>query len=556
MVVRVIPLLLLLFVSPACSGPDDDDVGPDDDDVLDDDDAGDDDSGDDDDDTSDDDDDDATSGGTLFEDVAAAAGITGAGGGFGVAAADVNDDGWPDLYFPTPNGSRLFLNQGDGTFVNATNAWELGGNFQGEAFGATFADYDNDGDPDLFVGTFAGPDRLYKHVDGDHYDFQANSGVDAGGETYSQSIALADVDGDGDLDLYKTGGATKMIKGPPEGPASPDRILRNDDGIFVDVSDLVPQEYREGYGFIGGWSDLDQDGDPDLYIVNDFGQIISNQLLRNDTVGDQWAFTPMGEQCGCLLRNEGMGLAIGDFDRDGWQDLYTSNGAIYNPGQDKILSAETLLQNYGDMSFVDVSIVTDAWAATPQRFSSWGVEFLDIDNDMWPDLFVPFGREEDLEPDVILMNDAGERFELVEDGGVGTLDWGNGAAVLDYDLDGCLDLAVAYFNGPGRLYRNHCVWGNHWLQLELKGTESNADAVGAVVLVTAGGITQREEVFAGSTSLSSSRWKTVHVGLADEAVADTIEVHWPAGRIDLFEDVPANAAYRLYEGDTELQQLR
>jgi len=248
-----------------------------------------------------------------------------------------------------------------------------------------------------------------------------------------------------------------------------------------------------------------------------------------------------------------MGLAIGDYDRDGWQDLYTSNAALYSGKSDEISQAETMLRNFGGLSFVDVSLVTDAWAADIGRRSSWGVDFLDIDNDMWPDLFVPFGRQEDREPDMILMNQQGERFELIEDSGVGSEDWGNGAAVVDFDLDGCLDLAVAYSNGPSRLYRNRCESNNHWLQLELQGTDSNRDAVGAVVLVTTGGVTQREEVFAGSTSLSSSRWKTVHVGLADQTVAESIEVRWPSGRVDQFQDVAADTNYLLVEGQTELQ---
>lgn len=513
---------------------------------------------DDDDDTSPGDDDDLSAGSTLFQDVGEEAGISIATGGFGVGVADVNLDGWPDLFFPSLQSTRLFLNQGDGTFVDVAQAWGIvQAEGENSPFGCTFADYDNDGDPDLFVATAVGPDLLYEHGGVDSYERLSNSGMEGGGDAYSQSLSLADVDRDGDLDLYKTGGDDGSQEwGAPTGPASPDHIYRNDEGTFVELLDLVPHALLRGFAFIGGWSDLDQDGDPDLYTVNDFGNIVSNQLFRNDTVGDEWAFTPMGEECGCLLQAAGMGLGISDYDRDGWQDLYTSNTVTINDLGDssgEVALAETLLRNLGDLSFVDVSLTMDAWAGSAKRRSSWGVEFLDIDNDMWPDLFVPFGRENEPDPDVILMNQQGQRFELIEDSGVGSLDWGNGAAVIDYDLDGCLDLAVAYENGPARLYRNHCETGNHWLQLELRGTASNRDAVGAVVRVTAGGITQREEVFAGSTSLSSSRWKTIHVGMAGQTTAETIEVRWPSGRVDLLQDVAVDRNYLFVEGQAELQ---
>ena len=551
-VLLAVGLCGLCGLSAACQGPgdpvdDDDTVVDDDDTVADDDDttvADDDDTG---------DDDDAT--GSMFIDVTEAAGIAGPNRGYGVAVADIDADGWPDLFFTGWDDNRLYRNLGDGTFEDVSVAWgilPLG--LMRSTVGATFADFDEDGDPDLFGAVLFGNDLVYRH-DGDHFT-EISSSIGAGGpdDGPSQQWSFADWDRDGDLDAYVVsgaGGGGPDVDPPQAGPGgtpdgTPDRLYRNDGGTFVDVSSFLPEERRIGVGFVGGWSDLDDDGDEDLYVVNDFGQVVSNQLFRNDGAGagDDWIFTPMDDSCGCLLRQAGMGLGLADYDRDGRQDLYTSNGALFGA----TTVGETMLRNLGDMVFVDTSLAIGALAAEPDRISSWGLEYLDIDNNGWPDVFAPFGREFTPEMDMVMRN-LGGTFERVPDSGAGTLEWGLGVGVIDYDMDGCLDMAVGYGTARPKLYRNRCTWGNHWVRLELVGTESNSDAVGAVATVAAGGLSQRDEVVAGSTSLASSRWKTLHWGLGQETLVETLEVRWPSGRIDVFDDVAVDRTWRLVEGE-------
>jgi len=498
-----------------------------------------------------------------FEDVTDSAGIGTVLPGSAVAAADIDGDGWTDLYYSgRDGGQRLFRNLGNGQFEDVTDAWMPADTQTDQTVGATFADTDNDGDPDLLLGS-GGQDILLGNLGYRFEDISNLAGIQGAPTNASGSWALADYDRDGDLDAYVTGGVDGGEVGAsgPEDTGLPDRLYRNDGGnTFTDVSALMPEDMRRGVGFIAGWTDTDQDGDEDLYIVNDIGFVVPNRLFRNDGPDGNggWVFTPLGEDCGCMLREAGMGLAIGDFDRDGLQDLYTSNGA--NPFLPEPV-AEVLLRNEGDNSFVDVSLAVDAHAGGEERISSWGLDFLDVDNDGWLDVFIPFGHPAPLPltmPEMdALMKNRGGTFEVVEDAGVGNVAWAMSAAVLDFDHDGCLDLAVNYMNEgeSGRLFRNLCATTNLSVELTLRGTASNRDAVGAVAIAQVGDLVLREEVLAGSSSVYASRWKTLHFGLGGHPALARLEIQWPSGRVDVFEDVTGGRRYALVEGDASLTAL-
>jgi hypothetical protein len=475
----------------------------------------------------------------VFEDWTARAGIgTTFPGGCGIAVDDVDGDGWPD-FFVTQGGSaaRLFRNRGDGSFEDVAAAWGLGAE-QGGEFGASFADYDADGDPDLWVAR-DGPDRLYRNDGGSFSDVTAAAGTAGWPDGVSASVAWADYDGDGDLDAY----VARAERGElvTEGPIdAPDSLFRNDGGVFTDVRDTLDAFGTSGWGFAAAWSDFDHDGDPDLYVINDVGFLVPNHYFRNDGPSpDGHVFTPATEDCGCLLAISGMGVAIGDYDRDGWQDMYLSNGAIpFGDGSGK--TAEILLRNAGGNTFVDTTLVAGAMAAElPERESSWGVEFLDVDNDGWLDLYVPFGFTTTAEPDALLLNDGGT-FTRLEAAGVEATGWGMGVGVVDFDRDGCLDVVVSNRNQGGlRLLHNRCRWGGRWLQVALEGAGANRDAVGAVATAHVGDRLLREEVFRGSTSAHSTRWKVLHFGLGDADTVDRLEIVWPDGTADVLMDVPA-----------------
>ena len=225
-----------------------------------------------------------------------------------------------------------------------------------------------------------------------------------------------------------------------------------------------------------------------------------------------------------------MGLAIGDVDRDGWQDFYLSNGAREEQGS---IVGEILLRNAGGNSFIDVSLASGAVAASiPDRQSSWGLEWLDVDNDGWLDAIIPYGDFEDGEPDTLMMNNGDGTLRRVQSSfsGLEGMGWGMGMGVVDYDADGCLDVMIANRWGTGpRLYRNRCTSDNHWLQVELRAPSPNTEAIGAVVVATVDGLPPlREEVVGGSTSAHSSRWKTLHFGLG-QATSAALDITWPDG---------------------------
>jgi hypothetical protein len=516
---------------------DDDDTVPDDDDAMDDDDSG----------------PIALPGDRAFNDVTATSGIPELPpNGCGVAAADVNSDGWPDIYITIfGQDDQLYLNQGDGTFRKAGPEWGIN-MAPFPAFSASFADMDNDGDPDLMLGKL-GVNRLLRN-DGGHFT-DVTEGSNLGGpEAYSTvNVSWGDFDNDGDLDPYLTTGEPDPKAGTEID--QPDQLYRNDgDFVFTNISEVIPEANRLGAGFVTGWTDTDHDGDPDLYTVNDFGEVVSNQMYINEGPSPTapWSFSVATETCGCNLAEAGMGLGIGDYDRDGWQDFYTSNGARKDQGTPV---GEKLLRNLGGNSFVDVSLATNATAAelrddlSWKRQSSWGVEFLDVDNDGWLDIFVPFGARGVPEPDALLVNRGGQDFVRHENSGAESMNWSMGAAVLDFDLDGCLDLVVASREGGGpRVYRNRCLWGNHWLQVTLQGTASNRDAIGAVAVARVGDMVLREEVLSNSTSAHGGRWLTLQFGLGEATVVPELEITWPSGLVETLTDVAADQRITVVEG--------
>ncbi|MBK7974113.1 MAG: CRTAC1 family protein [Deltaproteobacteria bacterium] len=463
-----------------------------------------------------------------------------------MAIADFDGQGLPDVFVTSPGGANgLFLNRGGLRFENAAAAWGAALPGMG-TLGASAADVDGDGDPDLLVAGRGFLDLLRN--DGDRFTpVGAAAGFVAPRASRNTNVALADYDRDGWLDAYVTSWfvvrdvARTPGRGDPLPARAPHLLLRGRaDGTFADMSELLPLDARASASFGATWSDFDQDGDADLYVSNDFGhETVPSQLYRNDgSASDgRWRFTPIGDECGCRLRISGMSGALADFDRDGFQDLYQTNILFHlDGGQD----GEHLLRNLGGLVFEDATarFVARAASFANRRAISWGAEAIDVDNDGWVDLFVPFGHfppsdtpDIERQPNALLLNQEGRRFLLAGASGVEDDGWGRGAGVVDLDLDGCLDLVVANMGGTARAFRNRCEWGSHWVQLMLVGTRSNHDAVGAVARVWAGGAVWRDEVVAGSTSVHSSRWKALPFGLGRAAAIERLEVEWPSGAV-------------------------
>lgn len=501
--------------------------------------------------------------------------------GTGVAVADYDRDGDLDLYFTTaqtttdwlagrkPRANALYRNDGDGAFTDV--AREAGVARADWNAGAYFADYDNDGDADLFL-TAWGPNALYRNDgDGTFTDVTRQAGVAGPPDAWSASAAFGDLDRDGDLDLYvanyvqydlrdpELGGLKTLWHGIPvyRGPVGlvgqSDVLYRNNgDGTFTDVTreagiaDLHPPHY--GLGVV--MSDLDDDADLDIYVANDSQP---NFLWRND---GGLRFTEIAALAGVATNEDakeqaGMGVDAGDFDGDLRQDLFVTNFSH---------DWNTLYRNRGDMVFSDDTF--PAGLRDSYRYLAWGTKFFDYDNDGWLDLFVANGHiytDVDRHPQLgtsyrqenfLYRNLGGRGFENRTPSagpGLRLVDSSRGVAVADVDRDGDLDLVVTHIDSTPNLLINEGGNRRAWIALKLEGTRSNRDAVGARVVLEAGGRKQLREVNPYGSYLSQGD-PALHFGLGDAEVVDRVTIRWPSGLTEVLERLPARSFLTVVEG--------
>ena len=491
--------------------------------------------------------------------------------GGGVAAGDYNGDGHLDLYITNsagPNG--LFRNVGNGTFTDVAASAGVD-DPDATGYGAGWADYDNDGDLDLYVANF-GASRLFRNDgDGSFADVTAPSGVaDPDGDHRTMGVAWGDFDGDSFLDLLivrhlmEIGGKLAL---DTEGLARASRPLalfhNQGDGTFTNATHLLSEDLEypspvKGAGFKPAFLDYDNDGDSDIYIVNDFGSAnYPNVLWRNDgrdASGDV-IFTDVSEQSGTDLEIFGMGLAVGDYDNDGDFDFYMTD-----------IGEGKFLKNLGDGSFANATQSTGTGRGSiPENwFDSmsvgWGTVFADLDNDGRLDLYAVAGQMDndpcfnmEHQPNALFVNTGDGAFADVS-GASGADDPGTGRGVAhgDFNGDGLLDLFVVNIGaldgepGTSRLFVNTSENGNNWLRVVTRGTESNRFGIGAKLLLAVGGLTQIREVGASQSHMSNSV-VPAHFGIGNAETVDSLEVHWPSGRIQRLEDIPVNQELTIVE---------
>lgn len=466
--------------------------------------------------------------------------------GGGVAVADYDGDGWLDLFVTHgKNGpGRLFRGRGDGTFEDRTRALDVDGRRAGHDRGGLFLDIDEDGLLDLLVIDDAPqPIRVLRNRgDGGFEDITASTGLETDKQTYS--VAAADYDLDGDLDLFFAHWGVTMIESAPLAAY----LWRNEGGgKFVDVSHLAPLRLSTFAGqpilfeviFTPNFSDIDRDGFPDLLLASDFR---ASQVLRNRQ-GMQFV-----DATDWVISDEnGMGAAIGDYDGDGDMDWFVSS--IWNPVDTKPYnggeSGNRLYQNDGTGKFSDV---TDE-AGVREGYWGWGACFADFDNDGDLDLLHVNGMgnndaQLNLKHEAFLHDPArlyvnsgdGTFVETAREVGIDHAGQGRGITCFDYDRDGDLDVLVANNGRAPALYRNDQETGNHWLRVRLSGPDGNAEGVGAWVVAEAGGRTQTREIRLGSNYLSNDP-VVAHFGLGAAQRVDRLEVRWPDGRVDERRDV-------------------
>ncbi|MDP6699096.1 MAG: FG-GAP-like repeat-containing protein [Candidatus Latescibacteria bacterium] len=508
--------------------------------------------------------------------------------GAGVCFFDYDGDGFEDLYLvngyaiDAPDGApatnALYRNGGDGTFpggdlrfIDYTAAAGVGDARFG--MGCAAADYDADGDLDLYVTNY-GPNILYRNEgDGTFTDVAARAGVaDA---AWGVGTAWADYDGDGDLDLFvgnyldfalETPSARSLVSlregfrlypGPRDYDGLPDALYRNNgDGTFADVSAAVGLNPHLGKAMGCGFGDYDADGDQDLFVANDR---TPNQLYRND----DGVFADVALWAGVAYNEAGnesgaMAVDFGDYDNDGLLDLLVT---------DFIFEYNALYRNGGDGSFADVSVQTGL-AAPSFGMVAWGAGFFDYDSDGHLDIFVANGHvhenidvlTEDLtfqEPNQLFHNEGDGSFTDVSTrSGAHFLgaEVSRGVAFADYDNDGDVDVLVLNIGTAPNLLRNDGGNRENWLCLRLVGTGDNRDAIGARAVVSAGPLTMVREVHSGSSYLSQNDLR-LFFGLGSRDMAERIRVRWPGGQTDELENIPANRMLLIKAGG-EYAELR
>ena len=472
---------------------------------------------------------------------------------------------WPAGQEPT---NRLYRNNRDGTFADVTEAAGL--RRTGWASSVCAGDYDNDGRLDLFV-TYFGHDVLYRNRgDGSFEDATARAGLGSTDARWGSGCAFVDYDRDGRLDLFVARylsfdlasapepgkGANCVWKGIPVNcgpkglPTDTNLLFHNEgNGAFRDVSAASGVARVAGrYSMTAAAADFDGDAWPDIYVACDSTASI---LYRNNHDG---TFTDTAVLSGVAYgefgaAQAGMGLATGDYDRDGRIDLLKTHFADDVPA---------LYRNLGSGLFEEASVA--AGLGVLNRYVEWGAGMPDLDNDGWADLVYVTGNvypeiERHLPqyphrgPRVVFRNLGGGRFEDVtaRSGPGATVPHSSrGAAFGDFDNDGDVDLLVMNMNEPPSLLRNDYAGGNGWIEVKLVGSRSNRAGVGATVVATVGGWKQARTVLSQSSYYSHDDLRA-HFGLGPASSVDMIEVLWPSGFRQVVKDVAGRRVVTIEE---------
>jgi enediyne biosynthesis protein E4 len=504
--------------------------------------------------------------------------------GSGLAWGDYDGDGDDDLllvnisgsleargaWSSSPASTRLYRNDG-GRFTDVTE--QMGVGFRGLGMAASWADFDGDGDLDLLVTAYEGI-ALYRN-DGDRFtDVAAEVGLSA--EGFFSGAAWADYDRDGDLDLYlcryvryrfRPEDAQQQVRqyqamvpsslNPSAYEPAPNVLYRNDGGRFTDVTAEAGVANAAGRSLAAVFSDFDSDGWPDLYVAND---VSDNALFRNRGDG---TFAEISHEAWVADYRGAMGLALGDYDNDGDTDLFVTHWVAQENALYRNLHGELPpdpARGGPAMRFIDEAERLGL-GQVALDFIGWGTTFLDYDLDGRLDLFVANGStfQDSAAPARLvpmraqLFWNKGPDTGFVEVGAQSGAAFsvpvvGRGSAVSDFDGDGDPDIAVLVHSGAPLLLRNDQQLGRNFLKLRLAGRGANRFAIGARVLLHAGGRLQSRELTAGSSYLSQDSL-TLLFGLGDQSVVERLEVRWPDGEIQLFEALEAGRELLLVQGE-------
>jgi hypothetical protein len=506
--------------------------------------------------------------------------------GCGLAFYDYDADGWIDIFLVNgwrlegfPKGDEptchLFKNNRDGTFTDVTAKSGLGRSGWGQ--GCCVGDYDNDGHDDLFVSYYGQCALFHNNGNGTFTDVTAKAGLTQSKTRWNSGCAFLDYDRDGHLDLFVANYIDLDLKTAPlpeSGPCTYKGILvacgppgleggknilyhNNGNGTFTDVSQKAGMWNTIGnYALSVAVADLDNDGWPDIYVANDSTAATLYQNQKDGTFKDVAiesgaAFSPDGKP------QAGMGVSVGDYNRDGTLDVVKTNFAG---------DTDSLYTNLGDGTFEDHTYMSGLGINT--RYLGWGVGFFDMDNDGWLDLFMSNGH---VYPEVsgskteapyaehkyLYRNLRNGRFEDVSANagpGIMAAVAARGCAFGDYDNDGDVDIVVNCVNAYPQLLRCDATIKRNWIKVKAIGVKSNRTGIGARVTLTAKTdpkaakpLVQVDEVRSGGSYYSQNDLR-LHFGLDTAETADSIEIRWPSGQVDTWKNLAANKLYVLAEG--------
>lgn len=508
--------------------------------------------------------------------------------GGGVTVLDMDSDGWPDLYFPQgcklpfdpedhSHLDRLYRNAGNGQFLDITNSAGLDENRY--SLGAAAGDLDNDGFTDVVVANYGRNTVYHNNGDGTFTDITPQTGILR--EHMNTSVALADLNRDGNLDLYVVNYVDSLrVCRNPQGRistcdpnnfnAEQDRLYGSrGDGTFEDLTDTAGIVAPDGKGLGIVVADLDDDGWDDIYVANDgtpnflfrntTGESSETEVTGGPSIGPR--FVEQGLISGVALSGDGqaqagMGIACADLNEDLKLDLFVTN--FY-------LESSTLYLNQGGGVFVD-STRAGGLTAPTRLMLGFGTQPVDFDLNGRPDLFVANGHIDDHKeqnipwkmPPQLFENGGSGRFREVSAIAGPYFEGkylGRGVARLDWNRDGRPDLAVVHQDAPAALLTNQTVTPSHFVVIELHGRESNRDAVGARVKITASGRTQRVD-WCGGDGFCATNEKRQFVGVGSATQLDQLEIVWPSEMTARWQDLPTNCRLVIVEGsDPEVRPV-